>query len=133
MAKGLSARAPNSGLQEPPPVQIQEEPHPRQSKAPLEQMHSALGRCRQLGDIEIYSGVARASERGLRRDLAVPLSAIPLGYSNPVTCAMHGQAYLAETAVGRSLNAADRVKIVCERQDRIDEMIARAHSTPTSD
>jgi hypothetical protein len=58
---------------------------------------------------------------------------VPAEYWNPVTCAMHGQAYLAETAVGRSLNAADRVKVVCERQDRIDEIIARAHSTPTSD
>lgn len=49
---------------------------------------------------------------------------IPEAYASPVTCAMHGQAYLAERAVGRNLTGSDRVKVVCRRQDRIDEMIA---------
>lgn len=49
---------------------------------------------------------------------------VPEAYASPVTCAMHGQAYLAETAVGRNLTEGDRVKIVCLRQDRVDETIA---------
>lgn len=38
---------------------------------------------------------------------------VPEEFSNPVTCAMHGQAYVAETSIGRSLGAGDRVKIIC--------------------
>lgn len=37
----------------------------------------------------------------------------PEEFSNPVTCAMHGQAYIAETSIGRNLGENDRVKIVC--------------------
>jgi hypothetical protein len=50
---------------------------------------------------------------------------VPEAYSNPVTCAMHGQAYLAETAVGRSLSEDDEVKVVCMRQEEADQVIAR--------
>ena len=49
----------------------------------------------------------------------------PEAYANPVTCAMHGQAYLAETAVGRALAADDRLKVVCMRTEKVDEAIAR--------
>jgi hypothetical protein len=50
---------------------------------------------------------------------------VPQAYASPVTCAMHGQAYLAETAVGRALNENDRVKIVCMRQEKAEELIAK--------
>ena len=43
----------------------------------------------------------------------------PLEFTNPVTCALHGQAYLAETAIGQNLGAGERVKIVCRRQRSI--------------
>lgn len=49
----------------------------------------------------------------------------PEAYTNPVTCAMHGQAYLAETAVGRALAKDDRLKVVCMRAERADEEIAK--------
>jgi hypothetical protein len=49
----------------------------------------------------------------------------PEAYVNPVTRAMHGQAYLAETAVGRDLHASDRVKIVCLRQSEADDVVAK--------
>jgi hypothetical protein len=39
---------------------------------------------------------------------------VPMEFASPVTCAMQGQAYVAETAVGRSLAASDRVKVVCK-------------------
>ena len=50
---------------------------------------------------------------------------VPEAYANPVTCAMHGQAYLAETAVGRALSKSDRVKVVCMQAKEADEAIAR--------
>ena len=37
----------------------------------------------------------------------------PEEFSNPITCAMHGQAYIAETSIGRNLSKSDRIKIVC--------------------
>ncbi|WP_119301067.1 hypothetical protein [Dongia deserti] len=50
---------------------------------------------------------------------------VPQAYASPVSCAMHGQAYLAETAVGRALTKTDRVKVVCMRQEKAEEMIAK--------
>lgn len=49
----------------------------------------------------------------------------PEEYASPTTCMLHGQAYVAETAVGRSLGEEDRVKIVCIRADQADQAIAR--------
>ena len=48
----------------------------------------------------------------------------PETYVSPVTCAMHGQAYLAETAVGRMLSKNDRVKVICMRPEQADQTIA---------
>lgn len=50
---------------------------------------------------------------------------VPEEFASPVTCSMHGQAYLAETAVGRNLDVDDRVKVVCVRRESVDESIAR--------
>lgn len=49
---------------------------------------------------------------------------VPEDYSHPAACAMHGQAYLAESAIGRYLAENDRVKIVCMARDQIDETVA---------
>ena len=38
---------------------------------------------------------------------------LPELFSNPVTCFMHGQAYVAGSAVGRDLTENERVKVVC--------------------
>lgn len=38
---------------------------------------------------------------------------VPESFSSPITCAMHGQAYIAGTAIGQRLAKSDRVKIVC--------------------
>lgn len=50
---------------------------------------------------------------------------VPQAHTSPVTCAMHGQAYLAETAVGRALGEGNRVKVVCMRQEEADEVTAK--------
>ena len=36
---------------------------------------------------------------------------------------MQGQAYLAETAIGRSLGPSDRVKVVCMLQSEAEEAL----------
>jgi hypothetical protein len=38
---------------------------------------------------------------------------VPEKFASPVTCAMHGQAYIAQTAIGQNLASSDRVKVVC--------------------
>lgn len=47
------------------------------------------------------------------KDNAVSVTAVPEQTGNPATCFMHGQAYLAETALGRNLADNERVKVVC--------------------
>ena len=37
----------------------------------------------------------------------------PEAFASPVTCLMHGQAYLAGTAIGRDLRTSEAVKVVC--------------------
>ena len=37
---------------------------------------------------------------------------------------MHGQAYVAETAIGRSLSPNDRVKVVCMLPNEAEEAMA---------
>ncbi|HEX6120836.1 MAG TPA: hypothetical protein VFZ03_15420 [Dongiaceae bacterium] len=49
----------------------------------------------------------------------------PESNATPVTCVMHGQAYLAETAVGQALPETDRVEVVCMRAEEADDTIAR--------
>ncbi len=49
---------------------------------------------------------------------------VPEEFASPVTCFMHGQAYLAGSAIGQNLSAHDRVKVVCVRRDSVDESIA---------
>jgi hypothetical protein len=49
------------------------------------------------------------------RDNALHVMQVPEAFSNPVTCLMHGQAYLAETTIGRELAANEAVKVVCTR------------------
>ena len=40
---------------------------------------------------------------------------VPEQFGNPVTCFMHGQAYLAETSIGQEIGEDERVKVVCVR------------------
>lgn len=47
------------------------------------------------------------------RDNAVSVTSVPEPFGSPVTCMMHGQAYIAETAVGQNLADNERVKVIC--------------------
>jgi len=42
---------------------------------------------------------------------------------------LHGQAYLADTSIGRDLDDGQRVKVVCARTQRIGEMQAAGTTT----
>ena len=57
------------------------------------------------------------------RDNALQVVQVPEAFANPVTCFMHGQAYLAETSIGQELGESDRVKVVCARSESIDTAV----------
>ena len=48
---------------------------------------------------------------------------VPATFANPATCFMHGQAYLADSEMGRNLARNEAVKVVCVRSttNRIDK------------
>ena len=39
----------------------------------------------------------------------------PETFASPVACLMHGQAYVANTAMGRDLSEGETVKVICKR------------------
>ena len=49
------------------------------------------------------------------RNNAVHVLQVPAEFTNPATCFMHGQAYLAGNAIGQDIAAEERVKIQCVR------------------
>ena len=57
---------------------------------------------------------------------AVDVLRMPVESGNPVTCLLHGQAYLAETEIGRGLSSDERVKVVCAPTGKV---AARARSS----
>lgn len=61
--------------------------------------------------------------RDCTRDNAAAVMRVPVEFGNPATCFLHGQAYLAETSIGRELRDDDLVKVVCARAKTIDEPI----------
>jgi hypothetical protein len=56
---------------------------------------------------------------------AVDVIQVPEETGNPATCFMHGQAYLAQTEIGRQLAEDERVKVVCAPAAKV---AARAHA-----
>ena len=69
--------------------------------------------------------LADCSEKNARVVMVVPEQ-----FQSPITCAMHGQAYVAETAIGRDLAATDRIKVVCTHQEPQQPPVANAPSRP---
>jgi len=60
------------------------------------------------------------------RETAVDVMRVPESFGNPATCFMHGQAYLAETSLGRDLAENERVKVVCVRAAAVPTTIGAA-------
>ena len=49
------------------------------------------------------------------RDSALDVVLVPATFTNPVTCFMHGQAYVADTSIGRDLAHDEAIKVICVR------------------
>ena len=64
--------------------------------------------------------------RDCSRDNATAVMRVPSDFGNPTTCFMHGQAYLAETSIGREITANERVKVVCASSKVADTVARRA-------
>ena len=58
--------------------------------------------------------------RDCTRDNALDVLRVPTEFSSPITCALHGQAFLAETSLAGDLKETDRIKIVCARKQTAD-------------
>jgi hypothetical protein len=55
--------------------------------------------------------------RDCTRDTATAVMRVPAEFGSPATCFIHGQAYLAETAIGQELGDGDHVRVVCARSE----------------
>ena len=63
------------------------------------------------------------------RDNALDVVRVPATFASPVTCFMHGQAYVADSAIGRNLAQGEAVKVICVRNpptDRVDKADRRS-------
>lgn len=59
------------------------------------------------------------------RDNARVVMRVPAEFGNPATCFMHGQAYLAGSAIGQELDATERVKVLCVRSETLSTSAKR--------
>jgi hypothetical protein len=59
------------------------------------------------------------------RHNATAVMRVPAEFGNPATCFMHGQAYLANNAIGQEMAETERVKLVCARSGTVDAMVRR--------
>lgn len=57
------------------------------------------------------------------RDNAIAVMRVPAEFGSPVTCFMHGQAYLAQSSIGQELSGNDLIKMVCGRSQTIDASV----------
>lgn len=51
---------------------------------------------------------------------AVDVMRVPEEFGNPATCFMHGQAYLAQAEIGRTLGENERIKVVCVQSKKMN-------------
>jgi len=63
----------------------------------------------------VCSLVLTPNLRDCSRDNAVHVLQVPEEFALPVTCALRGQAFLAETSVGQELATDEAVKVMCVR------------------
>ena len=67
----------------------------------------------------ICSTAVAAEAQDCTRNNAYTVMRVPAEFGNPAHCFMQAQAYLAGSAIGRDLDATDRVRIVCVRSETI--------------
>jgi hypothetical protein len=61
--------------------------------------------------------------RDCTRANATAVMRVPAEFRHPVTCLMHGQAYLAQTEIGRELGGNERVKVICSRIESVSASV----------
>ncbi len=71
----------------------------------------------------VCSAAAAPDLHDCTRANATVVMRVPADFGNPVSCFMHGQAYLAQTTIGQELGADERVKIVCARRETVNASI----------
>jgi hypothetical protein len=54
------------------------------------------------------------------RDNALDVMRVPDVFASPVTCAMNGQVYLAQTAIGLNLDNGEAIKVICVPSTTVD-------------
>ena len=64
--------------------------------------------------------------RSCSRDNAVDALQVPEAFASPAACFMRGQAYLADTSLGRDLTENERVKVVCVRAGPLPTLVGAA-------
>jgi hypothetical protein len=64
--------------------------------------------------------------RDCSQENAIDVMRVPAEFSNPVTCFLNGQAYLAETSIAQDLRETDRIKVVCARSQSLAARMPRA-------
>ena len=76
----------------------------------------------------LVCSLATVSDLGdCTRDNALDVVYVPATFASPVTCLMHGQAYVADSSIGRDLAQNEAVKVVCVRgpTNRVDKAESR--------
>jgi hypothetical protein len=74
-----------------------------------------------LTALVLVCSLAATPELGAcNRDNALDVMRVPEQFGSPATCAMEGQAYLAQTAIGSNLTNREAVKVVCVPSASID-------------
>ena len=68
----------------------------------------------------ICSLTATPDLRDCSLDNATSMIRVPEEFGNPAMCFMHGQAYLAYTAIAEDLGQDDRVKVICARREKVE-------------
>jgi hypothetical protein len=66
--------------------------------------------------ILICSLATTSNVRDCNRNNAIDVMWVPETFGNPITCYLHGQAYVAGTTLGRELTANEQVKVMCIRK-----------------
>lgn len=60
--------------------------------------------------------------RACDQSSAVDVLRVPEDFASPVTCFMHGQAYVAQTEIGRQLAADERIKVTCTPSGKVADV-----------
>jgi hypothetical protein len=87
-----------------------------------------MGAILMLIALILVCSLATVSDLGdCTRDNALDVVYVPATFASPVTCLMHGQAYVANSSIGRDLAQNEAVKVVCVRgpTNRVDKAESR--------